>query len=158
VARPRDVPGLDCEKPFRQAAAQAVEARTADLFEHCEGVLDLEDVGRLHDMRVASRRLRSSLEVFGPCFPRKRCKRTLRRVKKIADALGERRDRDVSIALLADFLAAAPAADRGRLEILIARLREEQASANDRLAQFLVAERLEELRDSLDGLVGAARG
>ena len=157
MARPRDVPGLDCEESFSLAASRAVEARAADLFEHSDGVLGLEDIEPLHDMRVASRRLRAALEMFGPCFPRKRYQRALKRVKGIADALGERRDADVSIAILAGFLEQAPAADRRRLEILLAKLREEQAQANELLAPFLAEKRLEKLRDALNGLTKAAR-
>jgi CHAD domain-containing protein len=157
VARPRAALELDCEEPFALAAAKAVEARAADLFAHSDGVLDVEDIEPLHDMRVASRRLRAVLEIFRPCFPGKRYKRALTRVKRLADALGERRDRDVALAFLAEFLEGAPAADRGRVEDLIARLRDEQAEANERLAPLLAEKRLEKLRGSLERLAGAAR-
>jgi CHAD domain-containing protein len=157
VARPRDVPGLDCEEAFSLAGARVVEVRAGEVFERAAGVLDLEDIEPLHDMRVASRRLRAALEVFRPCFPRKRHKRVLKRVKAHADALGERRDRDVSIAFLARFLEEAPAEDRGRLEALLGGLREEQRQANDRLAPFVAKDRLGELREALGELVGAAR-
>ena len=157
MARPREVPEFDCDAPFELAATRVVELRAAEVFEHSRGVLDLEDVERLHDMRVATRRLRAALEVFRPCFPRKRYRGALRPLKALADALGERRDRDVAIEFFESFLEGAPAADRGRLEILIARLREEQRQANESLASFMTEERLADLRAALDGLVGAAR-
>ena len=65
-------------------------------------MLDTGDIERLHDMRVATRRLRAALEIFGPCFPHKRIEAALRDVKALADALEERRDRDVTIAALED--------------------------------------------------------
>ena len=108
-------------------------------------------------MRVASRRLRAALEVFRPCFPRKRYKRALKGVKALADALGERRDRDVSIAFLAGFLEEAPPADRRAAGVLLAGLREEQREANEGLAPFLAVERLVELRDALSGWSGRRR-
>lgn len=157
MARPRDVPGLDCEEAFSPAGARVVEVRAGEVFEHAGGVLGLEDIEPLHDMRVASRRLRAALEVFRPCFPRKRYKRALKRVKALADALGERRDRDVSIAFLAGFLEQAPAADRERLEALLAGLREEQRQANERLRPLVAEERLGDLRKALGELVEAAR-
>lgn len=157
MARPRAALELDCEASFGLAAASAVEARAADLFEHSHGVLDVGDIEPLHDMRVATRRLRAALEIFRPCFPGKRYKRALKRVKELADALGERRDRDVSIAFLDGLLEGVPAADRGRLENLIAGLRGEQAEANERLAPLLAEERLEKLRGSLERLAEAAR-
>jgi len=157
VARPRDVPGLDCEETFSEAAARVVELRAEEVFEHADGALELADVEPLHDMRVATRRLRAALEVFRPCFPRKLYKRTLKRVKELAGSLGERRDRDVGIAFVASFIAQAPTADRERLEIFLARLRQEQEDANRRLAPFVAGERLEELREALTALVEAAR-
>jgi hypothetical protein len=63
----------------------------------------------------------------------------------------------VSIAFLARFLEEAPVEDRGRLEALLAGLREEQRQANEELAPFLAEERLAELREELGELVGAAR-
>jgi CHAD domain-containing protein len=157
VARAREVPGIECDEPFGRAAARVVEVRVAEVFEHAEGVLDLADIEPVHDMRVATRRLRAALEMFKPCFPRKRYRAALRPLKALADALGERRDRDVSIEFLGGYLEDAPAADRGRLEILLARLRDEQAEANEGLAPFVSDERLGSLRDALDGLVEAAR-
>jgi CHAD domain-containing protein len=157
VARPREVPGLDCEGPFALAAARVVEVRAEEVFAHSGGVLAIEDIEPLHDMRVATRRLRAAMEMFRPCFPRKRYRGAMKPLKALADALGERRDRDVAIGSLLEFAAQAPAADRGRLEILIAKLREEQRQANADLVPFVEEERLEELRARLGELVEAAR-
>ena len=49
-------------------------------------MLDTSDIERVHDMRVATRRLRAALEVFEPCFPAKPYAQTLREVKRLADA------------------------------------------------------------------------
>ncbi len=157
MARAREVHGIECEEEFRLAAARVVEVRSAEVFEHAAGVLDLDHVEPLHDMRVATRRLRAALEVFRPCFPRKRHRSALRQVKALADALGERRDPDVSIEFLEGFVGEAPAADRGRLEILLARLREEQLQANEELAPALAPSRLGALRKSLAELAQEAR-
>lgn len=131
--------------------------RAAEVFELSAGVLDLEHIERLHDMRVATRRLRAALEVFAPCFPRKRHRKALKRVKALADALGERRDRDVSIELLAGFAAEAPREERSALDALIGRLREEQAEANEALEPYLEPKRLKKLRRRLRKLVKAAK-
>jgi CHAD domain-containing protein len=157
VARPREIVEIDCDQSFALAGATVVEVRAAEVFGHSEGVLDLGDIERLHDMRVATRRLRAALEVFRPCFPGKEFRRARKLLKALADALGERRDRDVAIEFLEGFLGDVPAGDSGRLEILIAGLRDEQRQANEDLAPYLAKDRLAELRDALDELVGAAR-
>ncbi len=117
----------------------------------------MEDIEPLHDMRVATRRLRAALEVFDSCFPRKRHRRTLKRVKRLADALGERRDRDVAIEFLGGLEAETPQADRAALAALIGRLREEQREANAELAPYLKPKRLKKLRRRLRKLVKAAK-
>ena len=97
------MPGVGDDDRFARAAAKIVAVARRELPSTAEGVLDIADIERVHDMRVATRRLRAALEVFEPCFPRKRYRRALREVKALADALGERRDRDVTIAALDGF-------------------------------------------------------
>jgi len=156
VARAREVPGFDCGEEFAAAAARIVRVRAGEVFEHAEGVLDVEEIEHLHDMRVATRRLRAALEICAPCFPPKRHRKALKRVKRLADALGERRDRDVEIAFLCEFAAEAPAEDREALAARIEVLRAEQRQANEALAPRLKRKRLRKLRRRLEKLAKAA--
>jgi len=157
MAKGRPIPGVAPDSSFREAAADAVEVRAEELFSFAEGVLETGDVERVHDMRVASRRLRAVLEVFAPCFPKKELRRTLREVKALADDLGERRDPDVAIAALERVGAGLAAPDRPGLDGLIAELSERQQSGNTLLARRL--ERVEEidLRARLLALAAATR-
>jgi CHAD domain-containing protein len=157
VARPREVPGFDCDETFAAAAARVVRVRTMEVFEHSHGVLDVEEIENVHDMRVATRRLRSALEVFEPCFPRKRFRKALREVKDLADALGERRDRDVQIEQLTRLSAAVVGPDCEAMDDLLESLREEQMLANGRLAGAVADERLGELRRRLNKLAKVAK-
>jgi CHAD domain-containing protein len=156
VAKAREIPGIDSDTPYATAAARVVEARAEELVSHSRGVLDVTDIERVHDMRVATRRLRAALEVFRPCFPANEFKEALREVKAIADALGERRDRDVTIATLEDFGRALAASDRPGIESLVAKLRSEQIDANADLAGYVDEARLERLHARLARLVEAA--
>jgi CHAD domain-containing protein len=137
MAKARTIPGLAEAESFRAAAAAAVEVRAAEVFEHREGVLDTDDIERVHDMRVATRRLRAAMEIFADCFPRGEHKRLLKEVKALADALGERRDRDVAIADLERAVAVVTASERPGLRHLQDELRAEQARANVELAETL---------------------
>ena len=157
MAKAREIPGLSAENSYAEAAAKVASVRSQELADHAAGVLDVGDIERVHDMRVATRRLRAALEVFEPCFPRKRLTADLGEVKELADALGERRDRDVAIASLETLGAKMAAPDRAGIESLIARLREEQRRANEELARFVAPERLESLHERLAELVAAAR-
>jgi CHAD domain-containing protein len=119
-------------------------------------VLNLDDVERVHDMRVATRRLRAALEIFEDCFPHKRHRKALKRVKALADALGERRDLDVEIELLEGLADEVSSDDRELLAALIDGLRARQLRANDDLAPYVSAKRLKKLRRRLKKLAKAA--
>jgi CHAD domain-containing protein len=154
VARAHEVE-LDCEAPFALAAKRVVKVRAKEVFKQADGVLDLDQVEHVHDMRVATRRLRAALEIFEPCFPSKRHRKALKRVKALADALGERRDLDVEIELLENLADGVTGEDRDALETLIEELRERQQQANDDLAPFVARKRLKKLRRRLRKLVKA---
>ncbi|MEK6273095.1 MAG: CHAD domain-containing protein [Actinomycetota bacterium] len=158
MARAETIPDLAAEEAYAAAAAKIVAVRAQEVADHAHDVLDVADIERVHDMRVATRRLRATLEIFEPCFPPKELGAALAQVKAIADALGERRDRDVTIAALEGFAAAMPAPDRPGVETLIERLRAEQAEANEALVPFVDAGRLAALSELLSELVAAAEG
>jgi CHAD domain-containing protein len=158
VAKAKPIPDLSAERSYAEAAARIVSVRASELTEHAEGVLDTGDIERVHDMRVATRRLRAALEIFEPCFPAKPYQEALGEVKRMADALGERRDRDVAIAALHGFSDQMPAPDRRGIGSLIKQLRDEQEEANRELAPLVERTHLNSLRESLDELVATAWG
>jgi CHAD domain-containing protein len=158
MARARPIEGLRAEEPYAAVAAKVVAVRARELADHSQNVLDTDDIERVHDMRVASRRLRAALEIFEPCFPEARHDEVLTEVKAIADALGERRDADVTIAALEDFRENLAAPDRPGVAGLVAQIRTEQAEANDRLEPFVQPRRLAALSERLSELVVEAEG
>src|SRR3954447_277349 len=137
MAKARDIPGLHASMPFAEAAAATVAVRAEELFENAEGVLDTADIERVHDMRVATRRLRAVLEIYAPCFPKAEYGPLLREVKALADALGARRDPDVLLDRLAELETVLPKADAPGIEAFAAPVREEQARGNETLARAL---------------------
>ena len=156
VAKAQDIDVFP-DEPFRHAAASIVRVRTDELFAAAAGVLDMRDIERVHDMRVASRRLRAVLEIFAPCFPASEFGGVLRDVEQLADALGERRDPDVHIAALQSFAAAVVPANRPGVRRLVAEQRARQragdevlAAALERIEQRGLQERLRALADEAD--------
>lgn len=156
MAKAKPIPDLTSDDAYAEAAAKVVSVRGAELAAHAQGVLDTGDIERVHDMRVATRRLRAAMEIFEACFPPKRWRRALKRVKELADALGERRDRDVAVEFLGGFSAEVRGPDRERLAAVIVGLREEQREANRQLAPAVDEKRLRKLQRSLGKLVEAA--
>jgi triphosphatase len=90
----------------------------------------------LHDMRVATRRLRSALKLYGDFLP-KRAARYERDLRYVGDALGEVRDLDVQLGRLA-----VPAEDRGVCGI-IAAIEGRRREARERMLEVLDSRRYE---------------
>ena len=156
MAKAREIPHLAEAQSFRQAAAFAVEVRAEEVFENAAGVLDTSDIERVHDMRVATRRLRAVMEIFEAAFPKKQHRAVLKEVKALADALGERRDRDVAIDSMTKIGLALTATDRRGIDHLIEELCDEQHGANAELAAALQAMEENDLRGRLRALAASA--
>ena len=156
MAKARDIPGLDGRHSFRAVARAAVSVRADEVFEHAPGVLDTGDIERVHDMRVATRRLRAVLEVFAPAFDPAEHKAVLKDVKTLADALGARRDPDVQLVALTSLRDALPEADRAGLAVFADRLRAEQDDGNAILAAALERMADHDLQGRLERLAATA--
>lgn len=153
MAKAREVPGLHAQLAFTEAAAATVLVRTDELFAAQDGVLDTEDIERVHAMRVATRRLRAVLEIYRPCFDPDHYAPVLRDVKALADALGARRDPDVELDALATLAAAMPRTDLAGIDLLADEVRAEQAEGNALLAVALEESERSNLRGRLLALV-----
>jgi CHAD domain-containing protein len=157
MAKAREIPGLTTDLPYGEVAARVLEIRCEELIDSSENVLDLGDIERVHDMRVASRRLRAAIEIFRGCYTRDEARRALRSVKAVADALGERRDRDVAIEALEAFRESMPAPDQPGIRSLVETFRREQGEANEALGPAVGEAQLAELHYRVTTLVEAAR-
>jgi CHAD domain-containing protein len=157
VAKATDI-GVAPDEPFAIAGARIVRTRSDELFAHAAGVLDTGDIERVHDMRVASRRLRAALEIFAVCFPAADHRRVLRDVKALAGALGERRDPDVHIEAMERFAVAVDPGYGPGVEALVDRLRARQAGGNAALAAALTRAGETDLHGRLHALALHAEG
>ncbi|MGD0196925.1 MAG: CHAD domain-containing protein [Solirubrobacteraceae bacterium] len=129
---------LSTDQSYAEAARAVIAARADDVFARdLERVLDPDQPEGVHKMRVATRRLRAALEIFGPAFPAKRLADALSEVKLLAGALGERRDCDVQIELLESIRRDARRIERHAVDALIAELRRDQHAANAHLVVAL---------------------
>ena len=153
MAKARPIEGLRSDEPYAAAAAKVVAVRAREVSDHSRDVLDVSDIERVHDMRVATRRLRAALEIFEPCFPSRSHREVVDEVKAVADALGERRDADVTISALEIFAEGLAAPDRPGVASLVEQIRAEQAEANTQLEAFVQPHRLAALGERLSELV-----
>jgi CHAD domain-containing protein len=137
MAHAREIRDLTCDDSFRSAAGKIIWTRFEEMMSFQATALAGEDIEGVHDMRVASRRLRAAVELFRDVFPRRELRPLLRRVKEIADALGEVRDTDVLLDRLRRDMAGRDAPQRLVLQDLIAELERDRERARRTLKSTL---------------------
>jgi len=91
------VPGVDAMTPLCDAAPALLIAKAEPLFELEAAAASGADMDAVHDMRVASRRLRETMRLLEPLYPGPEFRAWYRRVREITRALGPVRDADVFI-------------------------------------------------------------
>ncbi len=105
-------PLLEPERPDSYASVDPVLAfGSATILKHTRAMsaeIDKVRVGRdpeaIHRMRVASRRLRTALQLFPDCLPSHRSGNWYKAIRKAASSLGHSRDLDVQIISLDEIL------------------------------------------------------
>ena len=98
MAKALTVKGIAPEKSLEECARRIITIRLHEMMSFKEGAIDGRDIEYVHDMRVASRRLRAAMRNFADCFkPKKEFRRHLKRVEQITSTLGDVRDLDVLI-------------------------------------------------------------
>ncbi len=112
--------------PFRAVAARVLTERLDALMEHEAGTRAGTDPEDVHDMRVASRRLRAALEAFGVCYHGKRFRRIAKETKALTDALGGVRDSDVLLARMAVYAESVPPDEQPAIAAFIRRIEAER--------------------------------
>lgn len=140
------VPVADDDSLF---IARALLGQLQALTTEIAGVRAAKDPECLHRMRVASRRLRTMLDLFDAWLPPKALAGWTKGVRRITRALGAARDLDVQMQLVRDFTAAQtdPRLRTGLLRLLL-RLQQARQRRQQRVCRIL---------DELEGgrLVGA---
>jgi exopolyphosphatase / guanosine-5'-triphosphate,3'-diphosphate pyrophosphatase len=122
---------------FIQAGWRMIRERLEKLLEWPDEVLKDEDVEAVHKMRVASRRLRATLDAFESLCRPKVFKRAYRSVAQAADRLGAARDTDVMIANLRGQLEQASSDEQPGIQWLIERLQSFRQEKQRELDHFL---------------------
>lgn len=140
----------------------ALQERLPALAKEVDGVRAAEDIECVHRMRVASRRIRNALALFGDDLPRKHYAGWRDEMQRITKALGAARDTDVQIAWVQDFLKQlADETQRVGIERLLLRLRQQRSRLQLKIGKALdrVEDKriLEDMTETLQELLVHAR-
>lgn len=134
---------------FRDYGSQMIGERLDKMLSMIEKVRAAEDIEGIHDMRVASRRLRAAFSVFAPAFPYRRYKEMEGEVRNITQALSEARELDVLLADLDTLMKKLPRNQRGALERLIERVGERRSELDPVVLAALARLEAIDLREDL---------
>jgi len=138
---------------YKEAANYALRVQAAELLHNLSGTVD-GDVEALHDMRVASRRMRAAMSVFAEAYPAKKFRPIEKQVAEVTDALGAVRDADVLLEYLDEALKTLPEAAKVGVNALAESLRSDRE--RDRLVLIRDLERLQKskFQAATEDLVG----
>jgi CHAD domain-containing protein len=111
--------------------------RWEEVWKAVPRAVDGTDIEGVHDVRVASRRLRAAMDVAAPAFPHSWFDPLHKVAKEITSELGEVRDRDVMLEYLTAERDAAAPNERPGVDRLINRVDRERVAARAEMESFL---------------------
>jgi len=162
MAKPKQIRGIEREATAAAAIRLVATTRVGEMCALREKALDWSDPEGVHEMRVASRRLRSALHDFLPYLRKRRLTTSLRGIKAVADALGQVRDQDVGIIALDKLASKAPPEVSPGIQALasIRRAKRDEARAQltSILDQDIVMQLQAEFLKTLDGALTPSDG
>jgi triphosphatase len=123
-----------------EVAFRVLRRQFAGMRAHEGGTRLGEDPEELHDMRVATRRMRSALKFFEDALPEE-ARRIRDELKFFAGVLGEVRDLDVQIEQLETWISEAAEEDREPLSKALGALEKRRVPARETLLDALDSER-----------------
>lgn len=153
MAKAKGITGLDCAASVAEGARLALQERLNEMCAMRASALDWSDPEGVHDMRVASRRLRSALSDFTPYLDRRIRQK---RLKAVAGALGAVRDEDVAIMALEQLAAEAEGDIAAGIEQLAEERRWRREHARAALTEAISEEALDRLQQKFTARLARA--
>lgn len=92
-----EIKGLAPDKTMETCARQIILSFYREMMSHKTGAIEGADIEFVHDMRVASRRLRAAMDNFADCFQKEPFKKHYKQIRTITRTMGSVRDLDVQI-------------------------------------------------------------
>ncbi len=129
--------GLEPTDSLAEAGRKVLGYHFARMLKNEPGTRVGEDIEALHDMRVATRRMRSALRVFGAGFTKKARKPLRQGLKATARALGPVRDLDVMVAQLTAYQETLPEVEQAGLQPLLEIWQKKRAKARKKMLKYL---------------------
>ncbi|HVU13959.1 MAG TPA: CHAD domain-containing protein [Phototrophicaceae bacterium] len=128
---------IDPSDPMAEAGRKALLADFIKMLEHEAGSRSGDDPEDVHDMRVSTRRMRSTLRLLADYYKPKAIQPYLDELKKIAGLLGAVRDLDVMLADLQAYQASLDPGQQPPFQLIFDLLTDQRAKARKDLIRAL---------------------
>ena len=130
------------------AARVLLHERGDDFFRRIDKVLTTYDPEDIHDLRVASRRIREGLALFEPCYGSGNIVLLVKRIKRVTRLLGDIRNTDEAILFFSELADGLGDSCRSDLQKLLSMFREKRKKGIRRLRTGLPKITPQSLRDA----------
>ncbi|MDT4898306.1 MAG: hypothetical protein QOH25_3383 [Acidobacteriota bacterium] len=146
----KEIVGLDCGASAAEGIRLVLRSRLEEMCAFRATALAWSEMEGVHDMRVASRRLRSLVRDFSPYFRNRKLRRSTIALKSIADALGAVRDQEVALKALEKLAAESPVEVAAGIEQFASERRLKQERARSELEKALTQTALAKLQEEFN--------
>jgi CHAD domain-containing protein len=153
-AGPRTL-GIVADDTMPEAARKVLQFHFARMRNREAGTRNGADTEELHDMRVATRRMRAAWRVFDDAFKASRTKRLRRRLQNVSDKLGAVRDLDVLIEGLEAYRGGLDPDQQPGLDPLLSVWRRQRSEARKELVDELDSGGYGALIDEMEEFIAA---
>lgn len=148
-------PGILTNDTLSEAGRKILRFQFARMISHEPGTRLGTDIEELHDMRVATRRMRVAFEILGEYFKNKEIKPFKKGLRDTARALGRVRDLDVFLTEINGYLESLPEDERQNYEEFLSLWREKHKKARLRLLHFLDSDQYQVFIQEFDQFLNA---
>ncbi len=154
---PAEAPEIRPGDLMGEAGRKVLRFHFRRMLQHEPGTRLGQDIEALHDMRVATRRMRAAARIFGDFFDPQRFQPLVKGLRRTGRALGAVRDLDVLLHKTQRYADDLPPDQRAGLDPLLAAWRAQREAARQRMIQYLDSPRYADFVDAL-GMFVAAEG
>jgi CHAD domain-containing protein len=151
-------PGVQAGDPLAEAGRKVWRYQLARMLLHEPGTLLGEDTEELHDMRVATRRMRAAFAVFQQAFLPKALQKHLKGLRRTGRRLGKVRDLDVFIDKARRYQETLPEEQRADLQPLLHAWEEAREAARKELVAYLQSSRYQAFKATFYEFVSTPGG
>jgi CHAD domain-containing protein len=146
-------PGIKADDLMSEAGRKTFRFHYRRMLYNEPGTRAGDDIEALHDMRVATRRMRAAFRTFGDYFDPKLMRPLLKGLRRTGRMLGAVRDLDVFRAKTQAYLESLPDSQRSSLDDFLVLLEEQREAARRQMIAYLDSARYARFREAFGEFV-----